>query len=59
MKSKIYYLAFAITFCMCIIAFMKSMLIVGMSSFMLSCYLLLAAFFNENDENNGNSNTAL
>ena len=44
MKSKIYYLAFAITFCMCLISFAKKLPIVGFSAFALSCYFLLAEF---------------
>jgi hypothetical protein len=55
MKYKAYYLGFAITFTMCILASFRSLYLVATSSFLLSCYLLLAAFYEEKNNEDGKS----
>lgn len=56
MKHKAYYLGFAITFSMSILSSVRELYVVATSSFMLSCYLLLAAFYEEKNNEDGQSN---
>jgi hypothetical protein len=55
MSHKIYYIGFAITFAMCILASFRGLYVVATSSFLLSCYLLLAAFYEEKNNEDGKS----
>lgn len=56
MNYRIYYIGFAITLTMCIMAFFQKLYVVTFSSLMLSAYLLLAAFYEEKNDQDGKGN---
>lgn len=55
MNHRLYYIGFAITFIMCIMAFFERLYTVAFSSLLLSSYLLLAAFYEEKNDQDGKS----